>query len=58
MLDAAACLKIIDANSKCIMQITITRFVETKMTSVSDFQDGKMEQREAKSSHSRKQTQC
>lgn len=57
MLDAAACMRITDANSKCIMQITITRFVDTKMTSVSYFQDGKMEQ-EAKTSHSRKQTQC
>lgn len=42
MLDAAVCIKIIYANSKCITLITITRFVDTKMTFVSYFQHGKM----------------
>lgn len=42
MLDVVVCMKIIDANSKCIMLITITRFVDTKITSVSYFPHGKM----------------
>lgn len=58
MLDAAVCMKIICANSKCIMLIAITRFVDAKMTFVSYFQHGKMKQREAKTPRSRKQTQC
>lgn len=58
MLDPAVCIKIIDASSKCIMLITITRFVDTKMTFVSYFQHGKMKQGDAKTSCHRKQTQC
>lgn len=58
MLNAALCMKITDANSKCIMLINVTRFVDTKMTSLSFFQHGKMKLQEAKTSHSRKQTLC
>lgn len=58
MLNAALCMKITDANSKCIMLINVTRFVDTKMTCLSFFQHGKMKLQEAKTSHSRKQTQC
>lgn len=48
MLDAALCMKITDANSKCILLINVTRFVDTKMTSLSFFQHGKMKLQEAK----------
>lgn len=56
MLDAALCMKITGANSKCILLINITRFVDIKMTSF--FQHGKLKLQEAKTSRRRKRIQC
>lgn len=53
MLDAALCMKITDASSKCITIINITRLVDTKMTSLSFFKRAKMKLQEGKSSHSK-----